>query len=182
MKLHPLTLKFAAESSHLETPFQIEHFRASLPHNRAAMIVGALFYSVFGVLDYLLMPENKSVTWLIRFAVIDPLAIAAFLLSYTRSFEGYGNRMIMAVAILAGAGITWMIVIAPPLVGYSYYAGLLLLFMWIYAFVRIPFLMASLAGWVVVPCTRSWRSGSSRRPWSFWSATISFSSVQTSSG
>jgi PAS domain S-box-containing protein len=150
MKLHPLTLKFAGDSSPLETLFQKDHFRASLPHNRAAMIVGALFYSGFGVLDHLLMPENKGMTWLIRFAVIDPLIIAAFLLSFTRSFERYGNRLITAVAILAGAGIIWMIVIAPPPVGYSYYAGLLLLFMWVYAFVRIPFLMATLTGWVVV--------------------------------
>ncbi len=66
MKLHPLTLKFDGDSSHLETLFQKDHFRASLPRNRAAMIVEALFYSGFGLLDYLLMPENKGMTWLIR--------------------------------------------------------------------------------------------------------------------
>ena len=43
-----------------------------------------------------------------------------------------------------------MIVIAPAPINYYYYAGLMLVFMWGYTFVRILFLWASLAGWVQV--------------------------------
>ncbi len=150
MKLHLPTLKFSGDSSNLETPFQSENFRASLPHNRAALIVGALFYSVFGILDMLLMPENKFTTWLIRFAIVDPVLIGIFLLSFSQSFERYINPLMACASILAGGGIICMIVVAPPPVNYSYYAGLLLVFMWCYAFVRIPFPWASMAGWVLV--------------------------------
>lgn len=150
MKLHLLTLKFSGDSSNIETSFQHEYFRTSLPYNRAAMLVGAFFYSAFGILDMLLMPENKSTMWMIRYAIVDPLIIALFLFSFSKSFERYANPLMTLVCILAGGGIIWMIVIAPPPVGYSYYAGLLLVFIWSYTFVRIPFLWAALAGWVMV--------------------------------
>lgn len=150
MKVHLLTLKFSGDSSNIEAPFQGEYFRASLPHNRAALVVGALFYTAFGILDYLIMPENKSTPWLIRFAVVDPLIAITFLLSFSKSFERFGNALLTFVSVVAGGGIIWMIVIAPAPVGYAYYAGLLLLFMWTYAFVRIPFLWATFSGWVVV--------------------------------
>ena len=150
MKLHLLTLKFSGDSSGFETPFQCENFRASLPHNRAALIVGVIFYSVFGILDALLMPEKKSTIWLIRFALVDPLLIGALLLSFSKSFERYVNPLITFVTIVAGGGIICMIAIAPRPVSYSYYAGLLLVFIWCYTFIRIPFLWASFAGWVIV--------------------------------
>jgi PAS domain S-box-containing protein len=150
MKLSLLTLKFSGESSSLEVPFKSEYFRASLPHNRAALIVGALFYSVFGILDMLLMPETKSAIWLVRFAIVNPMLIGIFLLSFSKSFEHFINPLMSCASILAGGGIIYMVVIAPPPVSYSYYAGLLLVFMWSYAFVRIPFLWASMSGWVLV--------------------------------
>ncbi len=150
MNLHPLTLKFSGESSHLEELFQHDFFRASLRINRAALLIAVLFYSLFGILDALLMPEKRADIWFIRFFVVDPALLAVFLLSFTKSFRKYANPLLSAVTILAGIGIIWMIVIAPAPVNYSYYAGIMLLFMWSYAFARIPFLWASLIGWVLV--------------------------------
>ncbi len=150
MKLHPLTLRFSGDSSDLETPFQYENIRASLPHNRAALVVALIFYSIFGILDVLLMPENKSTAWFIRFAIVDPLIILGFLLTFTRVFIRYGNPLIALGSIVAGGGIICMIITATPLVSYSYYAGIILVLMWVYTFARIPFLWASFSGWVQV--------------------------------
>ena len=52
--------------------------------------------------------------------------------------------------MLAGLGIICMIVIAPPPVSYSYYAGLMLVFMWGYTLIRLFFVWASIAGWLQV--------------------------------
>ncbi|PKN20869.1 MAG: hypothetical protein CVU71_03570 [Deltaproteobacteria bacterium HGW-Deltaproteobacteria-6] len=150
MNLHLLTLKFSGDSADLEKPFQREYFRASLPHNRAALIIGLLFYSAFGILDLLLMPEHKSTIWLIRFAVVGPALIGTFLLSFSRSFQWYINPLMTFVSLVAGGGIIWMVFIAPQPVNYYYYAGVMLVFIWTYTFVRIPFLWASFAGWVLV--------------------------------
>ena len=56
----------------------------------------------------------------------------------------------ITTVILAGAGITAMVVIAPPPVNYSYYAGNILVIVFGYTFLRLRFVWASLAGWVVV--------------------------------
>ena len=55
-----------------------------------------------------------------------------------------------AVITLAGGCIIVMIVIAPIPINYYYYAGLMLVFMFGYSFVRVRFLWASLGGWLQV--------------------------------
>lgn len=150
MKLHPLTLKYSGFSVGLENSFQTDNFRNSLPYNRAALLIAVCFYSVFGILDALLIPENKADFWFIRFAIVNPALIVTFALSFTNSFSRYAHPLLAGVSILAGAGIIWMIVIAPPPVNYSYYAGIMLVFIWNYTFLRIPFLWALLAGWSLV--------------------------------
>jgi diguanylate cyclase (GGDEF)-like protein/PAS domain S-box-containing protein len=150
MKMNLLTLKFSGDSSHLEKQFQRRNFHDSLFQNRAALIIGLVFYSAFGILDMLLMPESKSATWLIRFAVVDPAIAAIFLFSFSGPFQKYANPLLTFGTVLAGGGIIWMIVIAPPSVSHAYYAGLLLVFIWSYTFARTTFLWASFANWVIV--------------------------------
>ena len=150
MKLHPLTLRFYGESAHLEEQFQKEHLLASLTHYRVALLIALVFYSAFGILDFLLMPEKIAVTWFIRFAVVAPIIVGGILGSYTRFFQQYVHPLMSFGSVVAGGGIIFMIIVATPLVSYSYYAGIVLVFMWSYALVRIPFLWASFAGWVQV--------------------------------
>jgi extracellular factor (EF) 3-hydroxypalmitic acid methyl ester biosynthesis protein len=150
MKLNLLTLKFSGESSTLEAPFLRNYFRVSLPQIRLSLILGAFVYAAFGNLDALLMPEQKSTIWFIRFVVTCPVFIGTFLMSFSKSFERYMQPLLMSNLILAGAGIVDMIIIAPTPINYYYYAGLILVFMWGYTFVCVRFLWASLAGWVQV--------------------------------
>ncbi len=52
--------------------------------------------------------------------------------------------------LISGLGITAMILIAPYPASYSYYAGLLLVFIYGYTFVKLRFIWASLTGWLIV--------------------------------
>jgi PAS domain S-box-containing protein len=150
MQLHLLTLKFSGNSSKLEAPFLSDYYRASLPHIRISLALGTLFYAAFGILDALLMPEQKTTIWFIRFVIVCPVITGTLLASFSKSFERFMQPLLACVFILAGGGIICMIVIAPPPINYSYYAGLLLVFMWGYTFIRILFVWASFAGWVQV--------------------------------
>jgi PAS domain S-box-containing protein len=145
-----LTLKFSGNSSKLEAPFLSDYYRASLPHIRISLALGTLFYAAFGILDALLMPEQKTTIWFIRFVIVCPVITGTLLASFSKSFERFMQPLLACVFILAGGGIICMIVIAPPPINYSYYAGLLLVFMWGYTFIRILFVWASFAGWVQV--------------------------------
>ena len=150
MKLNLLTLKFSGDSSTLEEPFLSDYCRGSLFHIRISLVLGALLYAAFGSLDAVLMPEQKSTAWLIRFVIVCPVFFGILLTSFSKFFERYMQPLLAGGIILAGGGIVCMIVIAPTPVNYSYYAGLMLVFMWGYTFIRVRFLWASLAGWVQV--------------------------------
>jgi PAS domain S-box-containing protein len=52
--------------------------------------------------------------------------------------------------ILAGSGISIMVAIADPPANYSYYAGVILVLMMSYGFVKARFMWASLSGWINV--------------------------------
>ncbi|HNY49281.1 MAG TPA: HD-GYP domain-containing protein [Smithella sp.] len=147
MNLHPLTLKFTGESAHLEGPFLKDYYRLSLVHIRMFLIFGGILYAAFGVLDALLMPKQMLTIWLIRLIVIGPALILVLLLSFTNIFEKYIQPVLALAYIMAGGGIVAMIVVAPPPVSYSYYAGLMLTFTWGYTLIRLFFTWATFAGW-----------------------------------
>ena len=87
MKLHPLTLKFYRESSHLEEPFLKDYYQVSVSQIRIFLILGAMFYVAFGALDALLMPQQKFMVWLVRFIVVGPALIGVLLISFSSIFE-----------------------------------------------------------------------------------------------
>jgi len=150
MKLHPFTLKFSGESSSLEGPFTDDYYKSSLTHVRILVILGAVFYGAFGVLDAFLMPKQMFSIWLIRFLIVCPALIGFLLISFSGFFRRYMQQVLAFVFVMVGTGIIAMIVIAPPQVSYFYYAGLMLVFMWGYTLIRLFFTWASFAGWLQV--------------------------------
>ena len=150
MTLNLLTLKFSGESSPLEAPFLRDYYQVSLPQIRIAALLAAVCYAAFGHLDAVLMPGQKSTIWLIRFIIACPVLLGTFLISYARFFERYMQPVLAGNIILSGGAIIGMIVIAPTPINYYYYAGLLLVIVWGYTFVRLRFIWALLAGWVQV--------------------------------
>jgi len=150
MKLNLLTLKFSGESATLEESFVKDYRKKSLFHIRISLLLAALMYAAFGILDAFIMPEQKATAWLIRYIIVCPALLGTLLTSFSKVFERYMQLLIVCDLLLAGGGIVCMIIIAPAPVGYYYYAGLVLVFIWGYTFSRVRFLWASLAGWLQV--------------------------------
>ena len=113
-------------------------------------MLGAVFYAGFGILDAYLMPEEKYFAWFIRFVVVSPSLLAVAGLTYSRVFRPYSQPLMAAVIVLAGGGIIAMILVAPPPINHFYYAGVILVFMFGYTYLRAGFVWASLGGWVLV--------------------------------
>ncbi len=150
MKLNRITLRFTGKDAKLERAFLDEYYQAGLKQIRLALLMGVFFYGIFGFLDAALVPQKKYVLWLIRYAVECPLLFASFLFSYSRHFKRFVQPCFFTVIVVGGMGIVTMIVIAPPPVTFSYYAGLILIFMFAYTFLRARFIWATAAGWVIV--------------------------------
>lgn len=71
-----LSLRFTEPYAHLEAPFRRVYLRSSLRHIRLSLVLGAVFYSCFGILDAYLMPAEKYFPWFIRFVVVSPVLLA----------------------------------------------------------------------------------------------------------
>ncbi|MBN2416607.1 sensor histidine kinase [bacterium] len=145
--INRLTLAFPRE---LEIPFLADYAGRSLRPLRVGFALSILLYALFGLLDYLLVPEQVRVFWFIRYALVCPFLAGIFLFSYAPRFHRYMQPAVALSWLVAGLGILAMIVLAPPPVRYSYYVGLILVFICGYTFVRARFIYATISGWSIV--------------------------------
>jgi len=141
------TLSFSGD---LERDYLNAYFKKSLWHARLSLLLAIFIYSVFGILDHWVVPEVKEELWFIRFALFCPFVLLVYLFSFTRYFKKYMQFAIFSVVLFAGVGIIGMIMIAPLPGNYSYYVGLILVFLYGYTFFKLRFIWATLAGWAIV--------------------------------
>jgi two-component system, chemotaxis family, sensor kinase CheA len=128
-----------------------DFFRISLPVVRVALFLGILLYSLFGILDIWIVPLNKVKIWVIRYIIVCPALISVLVISYFKIFKKIMQLSLGFVAFLSGLGIVIMIGIADVSeLGFKYYyAGLMLVIMWIYALVRLKFIYATITSWFI---------------------------------
>jgi PAS domain S-box-containing protein len=146
-KMNVLTLSF---QENLEGAFQEEYSQKSLRHVQVALIVAIFFYGIFGILDAWIAPGDKHKLWFIRYAIFCPYVLSIFLFSFSKRFIKYMQGLVASMILVAGLGIIAMILIAPNPGNYSYYAGLILVFLYGYTFSKLRFIWATLAGWMIV--------------------------------
>jgi len=142
---HRFTLRFADPS--LEADYRSDLQERTLRSVRDGYLLAIAMYGGFGVLDCYVIPEALRLAWVIRFAVVCPMAAAILAWSFRPSgpprLQGAGA----AYCLVAGAGIVAMIASASGPGRDLYYAGLLLVLAFTYTFLRLRFGLASLASW-----------------------------------
>lgn len=135
----------------LEKEFREDYFNKSLMTTRIALILGIALYSIFGILDILIAPLSKSKILFIRFAIVSPGLLAVFILSFFNIFKKIMQPILMFISLVAGLGIVAMVGITVEAeAGLYYYAGLMLVIMWTYTFVKLRFFYAAIVCWTIV--------------------------------
>ncbi len=152
MSQNSYTLVFSGKWAHLEPEFIRFHFRDSLIRIRIALLICIFFYAIFGILDALLAPEKKEIFWLIRYGMFCPAAAGVIWFSFKPSFEKYAQISLFWLCFMAGFGIELMVILAGPPAAYSYYAGIILVFITIFTFIRLRFIYAVPCSWLIVIC------------------------------
>jgi len=145
-----LTLSFSGDMAVYEKDYLDDYFLKSLVPFRFSIILALIFYGAFAFLDATTVPALKKIFWLIRFGIVSPVLIAVFVFSFSQTFKKYMQQVICFIMFLTGFGIIVMIIFAAKVSNYSYYAGLILIFIFGYTFIRARFIYASLAGWLIV--------------------------------
>jgi diguanylate cyclase (GGDEF)-like protein len=146
-EINPWTLAFEPRT---EAEFMTGYLRRSLGQIRLAIVVAVLFYAAATVLDASAAPEAAKTLRLIRFAGFLPLSAVVFALTYADLFRKVWQWVLSIWAFLGGVGVVAMVGLAGGETRNSYYAGLILAFIILYAWSRIRFVWATLTGWLIV--------------------------------
>lgn len=137
------TLKFYDKA--LEDAYQDDYFGKRLKQHRVAVLGGALLYAIFAILDWVTLPDQKELCWIIRFCFVCPMLLLAYGFSYLKSYRKLHSLNTCFAGIAASGGIIAMIAIAPSPGSYLYYAGLLLCSMYFYEQIPDHFISNGLA-------------------------------------
>src|SRR5690606_812282 len=147
-RLHPLTLRFTPTS--LEAAFGEDYTRRSLLLVRWALVLGLVQYATFGILDPLMVPDSFEAVRVIRIGVCAFLGLA---IGYTfaPSFPRRMQPVLASVALVGGFGVVAMTAVAQSPNGYyDYYAGVMLLLVYVHVLLRLRFVVASAVGAVII--------------------------------
>ena len=150
-RLNRLTLVFTGEIKQYEKAFRDDYFNRSLNPMRFSLVLSTFFFGIFAFLDALLLPELKSMFWFIRFGIITPLLVAVIVFSFTAGFKKYMQPVLAGLMYVTGLAIIVMTIFATNQAGnYTYYAGLFLIFIIGYTFIKARFIYATAVGWSIV--------------------------------
>lgn len=133
----------------VEASFTAYYYQHSLLFARFALVLGITLYTLFGILDIIIVPEVAPQIWTIRFVVVC-LTAATLGLTFTRWFEPIMQPVLSSLAMVLGVGIVAMITIADASHGHLYYAGLLLAVPFTYTLMQIRFNYATRAFAVIM--------------------------------
>ena len=144
MEINKLTLNFIDKDK--ERKFRKYYFKNSHVATRISFVLVALLYSIFGYLDYLMAGEQMVFFWQLRFLLVVPILLMTFFLSFLKNFESYWQELMFVSYLIAAGTIVIMIVSLPN--DFVYSNGMLLIFFAGYVFIKLRFLLATLAGWL----------------------------------
>jgi PAS domain S-box-containing protein len=134
----------------LERIYQDESFHHSLKQLRISIIVVALVYALFGILDALVTPDVEFQAWFIRFAIVVPASLFVIIFSFSSHFKKYQQITVSALALVGGGGLVALIVITNMSASYFHFAGLLLVIMTTYTSFKLRFLYATITCWTII--------------------------------
>jgi len=149
-ELHMFSLRFRSRA--MERRFLVRHMLDSRPVIRLGLLAGGALYGVFGILDFLLVPEVAQKIWLVRFGFVFPVIAGVLVLTYHRSFVRFAQAALSLAMLAAGMGIIAMTVIGEPPASHWYYAGLIMVVIYCASVLRLHHVYSLIVSLVLVAC------------------------------
>ncbi|MFO7716579.1 ATP-binding protein [Desulfosarcina sp.] len=150
VSLHPLTLAYTGKHRPLEPRFREAYFSNSLDHLRRCKLYAILFFSIFGVLDAYVFPQQKFHLWFIRYALVCPVFLVGMVFSYSDAYRRLWQPINAFYIMVTGFAYVAMVVITPAPESYFYGVGIIFCVFFGYTFIHARFITASVAGLFVV--------------------------------
>ncbi len=150
MNLNPISLSFTGEQGHLEEQFLKDYFQKYLLLFRVCHFFSIFFFGIFAVVDSLVFYEQIESLLFICFGIVIPVFLLGFVFTFHSLYEKFWPVINNFYVILTGAGFLVMIMICPSPLNSSYYVGVFICIVFGYTFIRSRFLMASIAGAILL--------------------------------
>ena len=144
-----ITLSFSGANKEFEKHFLVEYHNKSVNQIRLALFLALILYAFFGILDAALIPDFKNKFWTVRYFIIIPSLLGILILSFSKIFKKYMQIISGTLVNISAFGIIVIIWFAPPDLSNYYFAGLLLVIIMNYGFLRLRFIWATMAGFIV---------------------------------
>jgi signal transduction histidine kinase len=136
-RLNKLSLRFV--NRNFERRFAQTHLREALSLVRLSLVLGALIYALFGILDAHIMKPVLTELMLIRFGVVIPVLLGVAAFTYSRHFTTAAAPILSAAFLVAGGGIVVMTIIGPSPANHWYYAGLIIVIIFSSTAIRLHY-------------------------------------------
>ncbi|MCK4956294.1 MAG: HD domain-containing protein [Candidatus Cloacimonetes bacterium] len=140
MGLSPISLKF--KDHEMEVEYADDYYNKSINQVRISFCLALFLYAFLGLLDVQLMPKFKYLLWVIRFSGMLPIGMLVLVTSFSEKFHEIRSKAIGFSMFIFGIGILMMIYIAPKPVDFSYYASMIIIFIFIYLLTGFRFVSA----------------------------------------
>lgn len=145
MKMNKITLSFPET---LERNYQFHYFQESIKLFRIAFLSIIIIYCLFGFLELQVVPEYTNLLLLIRLGIVIPFLSIVFVLSFLEIFKKIWQWLLFASFIVSGLGFVAMLSFEPKNI--IYFAGLMLIFSIGYFIIKLRFILASIAGLIIL--------------------------------
>ena len=145
-----ITLKFSDDNKSLEPKFLDYYFKKKLMQQRFALILGLAMYLAFGILDTIMMPENKTLFLILRFLVMAPVVIITLILSIFKFYRKFHQLALFIINLVAAGIIITMILVSKPPGSYLYYAGEMLVILFAFTFSSLRFFWSLILSFFII--------------------------------
>lgn len=153
--MQPVSLSF--DDVELEREFRSEYYRQSLASNRAALILAAAQWAIFGAMTLGVLDEGTGTDLTFRFAVLIPSVLIVLGLTFLPSYGRWWTRATIAIVLFNG--IVWATqrtLITEVGVEWGY-ATIMIILAFAFTLTRLRFLEASISGLVLITyCLVAW--------------------------
>ncbi|MGB4811083.1 MAG: GGDEF domain-containing protein [Methylophilaceae bacterium] len=124
-----------------------------MTQSRLALLLIAMMYELYGILDYLLAPQQLLEKITVIRSATTFIILLIFSLTFFRIFRKYHQVILTFALLLATVSLIWKMMLIQQYLFPYYFTGLLLLLFWVHAFYVLNFACAFLAALAIVVTT-----------------------------
>lgn len=142
------SLKF--NNLRLEAHYQKHIFPQLIIQSRLALLLGAMMYEMYGILDFLLIPKDILVKITMIRISATMIILMVFGLTFFRVFKKYHQQMFTFILLVCAGDLLLKMALIEQAVFPYYFSGLLLLFFWAHAFYVVSFIYLFFSALLIV--------------------------------